>query len=79
MIEASEKKAKESICMSWNRMIDKKFSWRSWKRGGGEVGVETKLHVTLFREQFELHGPLLTAEDALKTTDKTLQKNIYTW
>ena len=33
--------------------------------------------MTLFREQFELHGPLLTAEDALKSTDKTLQKNIY--
>ena len=55
--------------------------WGGGRGGGGQVGVETKRHMTLFREQFELHGPLLIhkiAEDALKTTDKTLLKNIYT-
>ena len=48
---------------------------------GGEVGVVTKRHMMFFREQFELRvAPysLTKFEDALKTTDKTLQKNIYT-
>ena len=43
----------------------------------GRVGVVTKRHMTFFREQFELGvSPFIDkiVEDALKTTDKTLQK-----
>ena len=63
--------------MPWNRMRDKKFSWRSWK--GGKGSNKTSYDV-LPRTIRITSGTLLIdkiVEDALKTADKTLKKNIY--
>ena len=66
--------------MPWNRMRDKTFSWRSWK-GGGKGSSKTSYDVLPWTIRIT-SGTLLIdkiVEDALKTADKTLQKNIYTW
>ena len=64
--------------MSWNRMRDKKFSWRSWKgQGGGGVRGRNKTSYDVLPWTIWItSGHLLIdkiVEDDLKTTDKTLQ------
>ena len=55
MIEASKKKAKESICMPLKRMPYKKIKTvHDVLEREGEVRVVTKHHMMFFRKHFEL-------------------------